>query len=173
MADIHAFVDRFVGYLEGLRDREDRGALAALRRGLGKPPGTVADMHPYVVPRLPPHAHRAEEDLYYLVASLFAYHDQPGGRGNMGRAFRGVRSATESESVEQRFVALLDCHRDDVADHLRQAIGLAKSNDVPVDYRRLLADLRYWDHPDRFIQRNWSRQFWGREQDQTASADQQ
>ena len=34
----HAFVE----YLEGLRN--DRAALAALRRGLSQPPGAVADM---------------------------------------------------------------------------------------------------------------------------------
>lgn len=32
----------YIIYLESLR--EDRAALAALRRGLGQPPGTVPDM---------------------------------------------------------------------------------------------------------------------------------
>jgi len=173
LAEIAAAIDRFVGYLEALREREDRGALAALRRGLGKPPGTVAGMHPLVVPRLPPRAHRAEEDLYYLVASLFAYHDKPGGEGNMGATFRRVWEAAErSDSVEQRFMALLESHREDVPHHLRQAVGLAKSKETPVDYRQLLADLRYWDHPDRFVQRNWARDFWAGHDAATEPADQ-
>ena len=62
----------FVSYLEGLR--EDRGALASLRRGLGRPPGTVADMYRYVVRWLPDDAPRWREDAYYLIAALFAYH---------------------------------------------------------------------------------------------------
>lgn len=40
----------FVDALNRLVAREDRAALAALRRGLGKPPGTVAEMYPLVEP---------------------------------------------------------------------------------------------------------------------------
>src|SRR5690242_10106207 len=50
------------------------GALAALRRGLGKSPGTVAEMYPYVVQYLPQQASRRVEDAYFLIASLFAWH---------------------------------------------------------------------------------------------------
>jgi CRISPR system Cascade subunit CasB len=166
-------VNRFVGFLESLRDNEDRGALAALRRGLGKPPGTVPAMHPLVVPRLPPGANRREEDLYYLVASLFAYHDQPRAQGNLGVSFRRVKDAAERDSTERRFVALLNCHRDDLPGHLRQVVGLAKSKDVPVDYRQLLTDLRYWDHPDRFVQRNWADGFWGASEEAAAEQGQE
>lgn len=157
----------FVNYLESLREREDRGALAALRRGLGKPPGTVAEMHPIVVPRLPAGLSSRGEDLYYLVSSLFAYHPQDGEIGNLGETFRRVRSATDSDSVEKRFVALLNCHVDDLPDHLRHAVGLAESHEVPVNYRSLLKDLRYWDHPDRFVQRQWARSFWAPSESET------
>ncbi len=37
---IHPFVNR----LQELAEKQERGALAALRRGLGQPPGTVAEM---------------------------------------------------------------------------------------------------------------------------------
>ncbi|MFO7959069.1 MAG: type I-E CRISPR-associated protein Cse2/CasB [Candidatus Brocadiia bacterium] len=158
-------VDGFLDSLESLRKREDRGALAALRRGLGKPPGTVAEMHPIVVPRLPAGLSHREEDLYYLVSSLFAYHQQAGDIGNLGETFRRVRSATDSDSVEKRFVALLNCHVDDLPDHLRHAVSLAESKEVPVNYRRLLKDLGYWDHPDRFVQRQWARSFWAPAED--------
>ena len=49
-------VETFLAYLRGLAKRDDRGALAALRHGLGQPPGTAAEMHPYVVQFLPPGA---------------------------------------------------------------------------------------------------------------------
>ena len=32
-------LNSFIGYLHALRDNEDRGALARLRRGMGQPPG--------------------------------------------------------------------------------------------------------------------------------------
>src|SRR5450759_404004 len=63
-----------VGYLERLRDKDDRGALAALRRALGKPPGEAPEAYPYVVPFLPREVSAWQEQVYYLVAALFAVH---------------------------------------------------------------------------------------------------
>ena len=42
--------ERFVEYLEELERNEDRAALAALRRSLGKSPGEAAEAHRYVLP---------------------------------------------------------------------------------------------------------------------------
>ena len=39
----------FVTYLQSLAEKDDRGALAALRRGLGQSPGSVPDTFRYVV----------------------------------------------------------------------------------------------------------------------------
>ena len=86
MAQPSELDDKFVAYLEGIREREDRAALAALRRGLGQSPGTEPQMYPYVEPWLS-QANRFRERDYYLVAALFAYHPQPGGAGNMGNHF--------------------------------------------------------------------------------------
>src|SRR2546422_2397970 len=100
---------KFIEHLEKLRGREDRGALATLRRGLGRQPGTVPEMYPLVVtwvPNIP-----FVENAAFLIAALFALHPQPGGQGTLGASF--ARIAETSESVEQRFVALLNCHRDD------------------------------------------------------------
>ena len=41
--------ERFVTFLQGLEESNDRGALAVLRRGLGRPPGEEPEMHKYVV----------------------------------------------------------------------------------------------------------------------------
>ena len=47
--------ERFIQDLEKLADdkngkKPDRSALAALRRGLGKSPGEVSEVHRYIVP---------------------------------------------------------------------------------------------------------------------------
>jgi len=151
----------FITYLESLR--EDRAALARLRRGLGRPAGTVADMFPYVAPWVPPEAHRTLEDAHYLIAALFASHPDAGGAGNMGEHFRRVvreyeRSAT---AVERRFTALLAAHPDDLDFYLRQAVSFLRSKAVPVNWHRLYADIRWWGHPERWVQRQWARSFWG------------
>ena len=151
----------FVSYLEGLRD--DRAALAAMRRGLGRPPGTVADMYRYVVPWLAADAPIWLERAYYTVAALFAYHPAPGSTGNMGDHFARARDPRgDDTAIERRFTALLAAHPDDVDSYLRQAVSLLKSKEVPIEWHQLLSDLLGWGHPDRYVQRQWARAFWGR-----------
>jgi len=55
--------------LERLQSRGDRGALAALRRGLS--PDGVANLYPYVAPYLPKEAGRRAEAAYLAVAAWF------------------------------------------------------------------------------------------------------
>ncbi|GIV76693.1 MAG: hypothetical protein KatS3mg050_1087 [Litorilinea sp.] len=137
----------FITYLESLRDQEDRGALAALRRGLGAP-GTAHSMFPYVVPWLPEGASRQQEDAYFLVAALFAYHPDPGGTGNMGDHFARARTPDgDDTAIERRFTALLAAHREDLPVFLRQAVGFLRSKEVPVNWHTLFRDIRYWFHP--------------------------
>lgn len=152
----------FIEYLEELREANDRQALAALRRGLGRRPGAAAEMYPYVVPRLPAGMSAQEEEAYYLVAALFASHPMSTSHGNLGDHLRAVCVADENRraGVERRLVTLLAVHPDDLSDHLRQAISLLRSHEVPVNWDQLLRDIRYWDHPDAFVQRAWARAFW-------------
>ncbi len=150
----------FIPYLESLRD--NRGALAALRRGLGQPPGSVASMYRYVVPLLPDDAPFWQENAYYLVAALFAYHPDEGGAGNVGDHFARTRDPQgDSTAIERRFTALLAAHSEDLDFYLRQAISFLKSKNVPINWRQLLSDVMAWGHQDRYVQKNWARAFWG------------
>jgi CRISPR system Cascade subunit CasB len=161
----------FITYLEGRRD--DRAMLAALRRGLGQPPGTVVDMYRYVVPRLPKDAAPWLEHAYYLIAALFAYHPAEGGSGNMGDHFARARDPQgDDTAIERRFTALLAAHPDDVDFYLRQAVSFLKSKEVPVDWHRLLRDILNWGHPERYVQKAWARAFWGRPARETQPGDQ-
>jgi CRISPR system Cascade subunit CasB len=150
----------FVSSLERLRDAKDRAALARLRRGLGKRIGTPA-MFSYVVPYLP--ASESDKELYFLVASLFAMHPAASPRGvSLGAVFAKMwEENNRSDSIEKRFTNLLSADPADIGGHLRHAVSLAKSRDIPVDYHRLFYDMKYWDHPDRFVQLAWARDFWG------------
>ena len=172
------FDSPFVAHLEDLARREDRGALAALRRGLGELPGACADMHSYVVPFLGSGPWGWRRQCHYIVAALFGLHPEPGRAGNMGSTFRAVAEAEKErtrgeipQSIERRFVALLKCHRDDLFDHLRQAVGLARSKDASVDWHRLLYDVERWDSDDRWVQRDWAESFWGNPAGQKTNQD--
>ena len=59
----------FIGYLLNLakEGKEDRGALADLRSGLGKEPGEMARVHKHVAPRLPEKNYN--DRWYYLTAA--------------------------------------------------------------------------------------------------------
>jgi len=150
----------FVSYLEGLRD--DRGALAALRRGLGRPLGTAAEMYRYVVPWLPSDAPPWRENAYYLIAALFAYHPAAGGLGNMGSHYARARElAHDDTALERRFTALLASHPDDLDFYLRQAVSFLKSKEIPVNWHELLYDVLHWGHRERFVQQKWAKAFWG------------
>jgi len=151
----------FVTYLESLR--EDRAALANLRRGLGQPPGTAVGMFPYVARWVPPKAPSVLEEVYYLIAALFASHPSPGGEGNMGDHFRRVvqADALSAPAVERRITALLSAHPDDLHFYLRQAVSFLRSKEVPVNWHQLFIDVCRWDHAERRVQRQWARSYWG------------
>lgn len=157
--------ERFIESLERLVEREDRAALAELRRGLGRPPGGTVGMYRYVVPFLPPDAKPWAEEPYYLVASLFALHQRGWSKGerkgdtSLGASFARL-GGEASDSTEKRFAALLNAEADELPYHLRQAVGLLAAHDVPVDWLRLLRDIRRWGHPDRYVQRSWARAYW-------------
>lgn len=154
--------EAFVSDLENLIRQEDRGTLAALRRGLGHKPGTVASMYPFVVQRLPAGLESWQEDIYYIIAALYAWHPSSGEDGNLGDHLRSFsESKGGREAVERRFMALLNSHPEDLNDQLRQIIGLLKSADIPINWRDLMRDLRSWGHRDRYVQRKWARSFWG------------
>jgi CRISPR system Cascade subunit CasB len=159
----------FIEYLERIRDGNDqsraRAILATLRRGLGKEPGEDANVMRYVVPYLPAEGQPWKERPYFLIASLFALHPEPGGSGNMGKHFAAIRQGNPNEeAIERRFTVLLNTHEDDLDGQLRQAVSLCKAHSVPIDWHQLLRDVQGWGHPNRRVQRTWARSFWERTQ---------
>jgi len=154
-------VHPFIGYLQSLAEGQNRSALASLRRGLGQPPGTVADMYRYVEPFLGQDA-RYKEAAYYLVAGLFALHPKSTDKGNMGTHLAKTRTESGEDALERRFTALLAAHPDDLPEYLRQAVSFLKSKDEePVNWNELLRDLQNWGREDRSVQKKWARAFWG------------
>lgn len=157
----------FIEHLQTLAKAEDRGALAALRRGLGQPPGSVAEMYRYIVPHLP--KVREQENACYLIAPLFALHPKPGGSGNLGASLRACDpDGKNSDALERRFTALLASHRDDLPGYLRQAVSFLKSKEIAIDWNQLFWDLQDWDEkrddPKHSVQKRWASAFWGRTQ---------
>ena len=166
-------VARLVRGLERLIERENRAALAALRRGLGKEPGGAPEMFPIIVPLLPAaRLRRRDEACAYLIASLFGMHPRSwkaegsGRRSrNLGASLRQLRQRTESEGPQRRFVALLNSDADDLGHRLRDVIGLLRDAGLPVDWEQLTRDILAWERADREVQLRWARAFWGEERE--------
>ena len=163
--------NHFITYLESLAKADDRGALAALRRGLGQPPGTVPDMFPYVVQRLPNNAYPGSwtEKTYYLIASLYALYPESTAEGNLGTHFARTlqHDAEKDKAVERRFTALLTAHSQDLPVYLRQAVSFLRSKEKPINWHQLMWDTLAWNNPDKAprIQKRWATQFWRRQKD--------
>ena len=151
---------KFVGYLLSLarEGEENRGALADLRSGLGRDPGRMARVHKHVVPFLVEQRCDERDRWYYVIATLFGLYPQHREGYSLGRAFAPLRA--KSDSMEARFVALLNAHPDDLDDHLRHAVSLLKSNEQPLDWFQLLEDVLQWSHPEGHVQLKWARHFY-------------
>jgi CRISPR system Cascade subunit CasB len=158
----------FVEHLRVLGEDDDRGALAALRSSLQEPGGIGMRACPHVVPFLPPEPDRYRERAFFLVGALFALHPEHAEGVSIGHAFRRINADTaegqtggDNESTRARFVALLDAHEDDLAEHLRHAVSLARAKEIRLDWARLLRDVLQWRAPDRWVQRRLAADFWG------------
>jgi len=161
--------ERFINRLKELAAGQNRGALASLRRGLGQPPGTVAEMYRYVEPFLGgiESGARFKERAFYLVAALFALHPRSTDEGNMGTHLAKTRTDAGADALERRFTALLAAHPDDLPEYLRQSVSFLKSKEVPVNWLRLVQDLQNWekrDDPQYSVQKRWAREFWRKHQ---------
>lgn len=153
----------FITYLQSLVEKDDRGALASLRRGLGQKPGSAPEMYRYVVPLLPENTPPWQEKAFYLIAALFASHPKSTDNGNLGAHLAKILTKDNNDALERRFTALLSAHPDDLPDYLRQTISLLKSKEVHVNWSELLYNLQSWSHPEYgdIVRKSWATSFWG------------
>jgi CRISPR system Cascade subunit CasB len=143
------------------QDDGNRAALAALRRGLGRPPGTVPEMYRFITPYAGATEWREREDAMFIVGSLFGLY--PRHSASAGSPLKALRSLDINRaSIEKRVLALLNAGQEEIPTHLRHVVHLLASSDrqPAINYETLLRQLRSWDHPDRWVQRNWARDWW-------------
>jgi CRISPR system Cascade subunit CasB len=158
-------VDAFVAELEKLTTpgREDRASLARLKRAAGRTLAESGSLMSFFYRRLPPTVGgRSVEESYFLIATLFPFAPRRWS-GDLGDSLRLLRSqaGVNEEGVDRRMAALLDAVYVELPFRLRQVVRLLAQHDLPLDWRRLLEDLRWWDHPDRWVQKRWARSYFG------------
>ena len=154
-----AFVDRLLAIEQG----RDRASLGRLRRGAGRPVGSVPEASSVVFPLLPAELRRPwEVNDCWLVATLFSLYPRsarPGKEENLGATLARL-DRKKVGGAERHIMAILGAHREDLDAHLRRVVLLARSHEVAIDYHRLLRDLRWWTTDTGNVQRAWSLDFW-------------
>lgn len=158
--------EAFIGHLQRLKER-DLGAMAALRHSLTFAPGDYPKAYPHVERYVGRDWHSADSRRLarYAVAGLFATHPVQHDR-SLASAFGQMVRDKGRESLELRFIALLEADADSVMNHLRQLVRLLASAGLGYDHAALLGDLSAAlnertlpDHRDR-IRRQWARDFY-------------
>lgn len=153
-------------------------ALARLRRGLGKPAGSVLDILEFThadefVGNPRSDAATPAETAAHLSMTLYALHQQSqrqamhrGGR-TLGRAIRALIPTDRGDTyvdhaVAKRFAMLGTADSlNELVHHLRGITQLLRTGDVPLDYGQLATDLLRWQHVDGAarVRLGWGRDF--------------
>lgn len=162
-------ITSFLQDLEALNENS-KGDFAALKRAagstIGNSRGAMAAFYKVLHPAL---FDSIQEEIYFLVATLYGHNDLPF-KGNLGATMREIKERFDSKSLDGRMAALLDSDFElidgrklgggELSYKLRQVVKLARSKDVGIDWQRLLKDLQYWTHPDKFVQKQWARAYY-------------
>ena len=136
----------------------DAGGRARLKRSAGRPLAEARDSLALFYRLLPSGIHPAQEEWYFLIATLYPLADG-GQAGNLGDSLRRAAGDNNHKGVDRRVEILLDADASQLPFRLRQAIRFLKSNNVEVNWARLLEDVLQWNHPKRFVQKQWARSY--------------
>lgn len=166
MTDTQTRTHPLIGHLTRLVAEDDRAALAALRRGLGRPPGEAPELYPHVAKYFPQEtSSRNYENAMFTVAALFGMF--PNHRAGAGTPFKVLRQtlgerADTRDSTERRVLSVLNADTEALPTHLRHLFALIRSHgpERHLDFGLLLRHINQWDHPDRWVQRRWAQDWW-------------
>jgi CRISPR system Cascade subunit CasB len=165
-----------------------RGDLAILRRNAGRTLGESRNALSLFYRVLPsPLVGTWDEETFFLAATLFALNQTPhsGDFGSTMRAVDRLRGGSPANTegregpIDRRMRILLDSEFErfggrpgggELAYRLRQCVKLAASEDVGIEGPLLLRHLRSWDHPNRWVQKQWARSYFGVATDENETA---
>ncbi|MGW8989122.1 type I-E CRISPR-associated protein Cse2/CasB [Streptomyces zhihengii] len=151
--------------------------LAVLRRGLGRPAGTVLEMFPFYTCPVDDFAARrgevsAEQEAEHIALALYGLHQQsqqqPMHRDGigLGRAMLALRrhDHTSEAAVDTRFQqAFSTTSTAALQQRLRGLVTQLKDIKQPLDYDQLIVDLHDWRRPERRtrVRRKWGLDYYG------------
>ncbi|MFJ9551058.1 type I-E CRISPR-associated protein Cse2/CasB [Streptomyces erythrochromogenes] len=145
--------------------------LAVLRRGIGRPAGTVLEMFPFYTCPVDDFAARrgevsAAQEAEHMALALYGLHQQSQDRPmhrdsvGLGRAMLELRrhDRTSEAAVDARFQQAFSVTSTTALQHrLRGLITQLRDIKQPLDYNQLAADLLHWNRPESRtrVRRRW------------------
>lgn len=162
------FAQRFVERLREL----PRTDLAVLKRNAGRSIAQSRQAVGVFYRLFPNISDDRDEEVYFLVATLFGLNPPGHGKatkGNFGSAMRQLKGPLSETAADTRMKVLLDSQFDfihgfapgsgELAYRLRQCVKLLASHKIGLDWPELIEDLRLWMHPGKSIQKKWARSY--------------
>ena len=150
--------------LKGLQD--DRGAMAALRKGFSK--ATEVRAWPYVA-RWCNLENDKDRTIVQFIAAAYAHHPKDAKGMDMGTVMRKIATGSDMKqndalnTFEGRFRRLLTCQGyEDLCKLLPGVIITASKKDIGIDYVQLFNDLWYWNDNTRL---HWAGSYWNVKQE--------
>ena len=156
---------------------QDKSSCIQLRRAAGKPMENASGASLAAFYRLPnvPQSSYVEEKYFAAVCFMCLWNPDEWQSGVPIVEGAKKKIAVEmQESFGKRLQMLMDLSWDSDGYFLAKLFRLVKfckSKNVIVDVSSLLYDLLFWDHPDRFIQKKWIKQFYHMEKTIKEGAD--
>lgn len=152
--------------------REDRGAMANLRRGFS--PGTDHRAWPWIARWCNLTSDR-QRMIYTTVAAAFATHPETADTGNLGATLRRIALGDQSDkdqalqSFEARFRRFLTCSRaEEVCRRLTSVVRAAAQGGIPINYEQLFIDLWFWDDYPGRVKVQWAAAYWGGQREEVS-----
>lgn len=147
---------RITTFIERLK-RLEAGDRAKFKRDAGKTLAEASSIGSFY--RLLPYGLTpAQEEIYFLLATLYPIAESGGG-GNLGASLHRARDPKNHKGLDRRVEILLDADATQLGFRLRQAVKLLKSKRVRVNWLQLLSDLLKWNSPYRTVQKQWARAY--------------
>lgn len=169
---------------ESKNDSAVRATLAKLRRGIGKPPGSIPELWSVTLEGLPENLSKKNEDptfsewAVHTTLTLYALHQQGKDLRNncmnkegesIGISIRKlIKNEDDETRVKRRFdAAATSDSLGEFAHHLRGLIQMLKAEDLPLDYPKLAEELFLFQFPERrdYVRLNWGRDFYSYQRD--------
>lgn len=155
-----------------------KAALAKLRRGIGKEPGSMPEIWDVTLEGLPEKLTGGQDSptrgewAVHTALTLYALHQQGKDPGkqcmsrdgqSLGAAVRRlIRSDEDRQRVKRRFdAAATSASLQEFSHHLRGLIQLLKAEDISLDYPALAKDLYWFQFSDARsnVRLRWGRDF--------------